>query len=134
MTEPLDILQNARKRLVVTGTRRGHPHVIDVLDGWLRRHGYPDMVILGDADGVDAMALDWAHKRGFKGVTFQHIAEWDRLGDAAGPKRNAAMVAHAGPGAHLVAFPDERSKGTWNCVQQASAAGLHVYVVPMVSP
>lgn len=102
-------------------------------------------------DGFDLFADEWAVERGI--WRQQYPADWDscawdcrpghrvtkRHGDTvhpgffsdycpgAGPRRNARMVA---AGADLLlAFPTARSRGTWNAVRLAKAAGIEVRVV-----
>lgn len=60
-------------------------------------------------------------------------AEWDRLGKRAGPERNARMVRWAAEreGSILLAFPGPTSRGTWDCVRRAVAAGLRVLIEPV---
>ncbi len=53
-------------------------------------------------------------------------AEWARLGNGAGPKRNQEMVDS---GADLcLAFPLQDSRGTWDCARRAHRAGIPVHV------
>jgi hypothetical protein len=102
-------------------------------------------------DGFDQLADEWAAARGIERDPFP--ADWDSCalgcrpghrvrkwpGDTvhpgllddycpgAGPRRNAAMVA---AGAELLlAMPSARSRGTWNAVRLARAAGIEVRVV-----
>jgi hypothetical protein len=119
---------------MVTGTRDGEAvstdWVIDCLEAV-----DPDFVILGDCPtGVDAKALYWC-KTSLRPEQYKvHRADWDaarRAGNvrAAGPIRNAAMVAHAVElGALVLAFP-RGGPGTADCMRQARAAGLVVEVL-----
>jgi hypothetical protein len=115
-------------RLLVTGTRYGRDDVREVLDAWVAQHGVPELVVLGDAGGVDKQALWWCAERDYRFLVRR--AEWGKHGNAAGPRRNAAMVACCKPGDHCVAFPNQTgpSRGTENCVALARAAGLVVTV------
>ena len=89
----------------------------------------PEIVLFGDATGVDDFAEKWArehrpnnHKR-FR-------ADWDRYGRAAGPIRNRAMIDWAlsfDPWPVLVAFSGGR--GTASCVKQARDERLIVLKV-----
>lgn len=116
--------------LLVTGSRDGHSHVFAVLDRWVAKFGEPDVVVLGDATGVDALARSWAVRRGYLFEVLK--ADWRTYGPAAaGPRRNAAMVDFAkgsawsyGAEAHCVAFPVGEAKGTRGCMALAMAAGL----------
>lgn len=114
-------------RLLVTGSRMGHPDTWLALDSWLAFNGKPELVILGDARGVDAQAARWALARGLKTVVCR--ARWATLGLSAGHVRNLAMVALCQPGDHCLAFPRANSRGTLNCMAQARSAGLVVHVI-----
>jgi len=75
--------------------------------------------------GADAIAAEWAAKQ--KDVTVEaHPAQWDSFGPAAGPIRNAAMVALGAD--LLLAWPTNESRGTWDCVNKAKAAGIPIEV------
>ncbi len=79
----------------------------------------PDAVIVhGGAQGADNLAGAVARSLGLRAEV--HPAEWGRYGKAAGPRRNAEMLA---AGADLVlAFPG--GKGTADMVAKARAAGV----------
>ena len=78
------------------------------------------ILIHGGASGADSAAADWAWDH------HVHEAEvkpqWDNFGAAAGPRRNAAMLALKPD--LLVAFPGGR--GTADMIRQAKAAGIPV--------
>ena len=97
--------------------------VVNELDRLDVQRGPIDVVIHGCATGADTHAEIWAsmHKRKVIGMR----AEWDRLGKAAGPIRNARMLRQ-----HpdlVVAFPGGR--GTADMVAKARAAGVEVIEV-----
>ena len=70
------------------------------------------------------MAGEWANSAGVSVEEF--AADWRGHGRAAGPMRNADMLAIGVPDL-VVAFPGGR--GTANMVKQARAAGIRVQVV-----
>lgn len=109
--------------LGVTGSRAGHPAVAESLDAAHELYGVESLT-LGDATGVDRQALEWAIAHGVFFVAF--TANWEKLGYHAGPKRNAAMVAHVAalPNPAFLAFPIEGSMGTYDCYNKAKAAGI----------
>lgn len=107
-----------------------------------------------DAPGADQLAEEWACDHWHAGVRIErHPAGWDhcapdcpprhrirkRPGDTvhpgrlpdycpgAGPRRNAEMVAKGGR--LLLAFPTPASRGTWNAVRLAKAAGIEVRII-----
>lgn len=86
----------------------------------------PGMLIEGGATGADRLALEWAKARGVQPMSMPAL--WDRYGNGAGPRRNAAMVEIARRlSAEVLAFPG--GNGTADCVAKARAAGLRVWVV-----
>ncbi len=77
----------------------------------------------GGAKGADALAIKLAAE---KGVPFHEIkADWAKYGRAAGPRRNADLVAATDI---LIAFPVGESKGTRGCIQLAKKAAKRVFV------
>lgn len=90
------------------------------------------LVLHGDARGADSIADRWARAHG---VQLEVIpADWANLGKLAGHERNARLVARAllfhstGVPTEVRAFPLPQSRGTWDCVRLARAAGLVVHV------
>jgi hypothetical protein len=100
---------------------------ITIVRRLVKRYG-PDIVIVhGACRGVDDSFRSACRWLGINDKA--HVPDWTRFGDAAGPKRNVEMIA---AGADLcVAFHRsiETSKGTKDCVKQALAAGIAVYLV-----
>jgi hypothetical protein len=82
------------------------------------------IVVEGGAPGADKIAREEAIKRGLHTATVR--AHWGRLGAAAGPARNAAMLLLK-PDV-VFAFPFDDSRGTWGMVQLARDAGIEVRV------
>jgi len=113
------------RRVIVCGSRAwADPAAVGQR---LDRERRPFVLIHGDCRrGADAMADRWARAAG---VTVEaHPADWRRLGTAAGPARNRAMLA---AGADLViAFRAAgRSNGTDHMVRIAGTLGVPVEVV-----
>ena len=86
-----------------------------------------DMVlVVGDCPtGADAIAEDIARNE-LPYAVEKHRADWRRYGIAAGPMRNQRMVDQR-PDVCL-AFPLDGSRGTWDAVRRARAAGIRVEV------
>lgn len=82
-------------------------------------------LVSGCARGVDQYGEHWAAEREIPIKRFP--ADWDQYGRSAGPRRNAMMAAY---GEALVAVWDGMSPGTKNMIDQATIAGLKVYVHP----
>ena len=116
------------RTIVVTGGRTYSEaaRVAEVLGTVLARAG--SMRLLhGDATGADQLAKAWAAENQVEAVPFPVLLnEWRCYGKAAGPIRNARMVAQRPD--LVVAFPG--NDGTADCVAQARAAGIPVLVVP----
>ena len=115
-------MRHSIKRILVTGSRRvADRGVVErALDELLEDTNVSTTLVHGDAAGMDATAARVAWELfGFKPEA--HPADWSR-GLGAGYERNQAMVDL---GADVcLAFPCERSKGTWDCVRRAVLAGI----------
>lgn len=85
-----------------------------------------EVVIHGAAPGADSLASRWAYEN--KIDVLAYGAKWGRYGSAAGAKRNARMI-RLHPDARVFAFPTEKSRGTWDCVNRAKAAGMIVTII-----
>lgn len=112
-------------RILVTGSR-SWSDVESVRAALVRAaRGRADVTVVdGAARGLDSIAHGVAAEMGWG--TERYPADWDRNGGAAGPMRNAEMVAL---GADIcVAFPGPKSVGTWDCVRRAVAAGIAVWI------
>lgn len=115
-------------RVVVTGSRDGHPHVREVLELFTMRQGVPELFVLGCAPGVDTIARLLCEKRRW---TYARVyADARRPSPERYLERNAAMVALARPGDWCLAFPSATSRGTWHCLGLAREAQLRTYTAP----
>jgi len=90
----------------------------------LRRERGISRVISGGAPGADSLVEKWAKLAGLPVDVYK--AEWNKLGRAAGPKRNTRMLREGKPTV-VVAFPGGR--GTDDMIRQAEAAGVEVIKV-----
>lgn len=89
-----------------------------------------DTVRHGDCPrGADEMASAWCSQNGYKQDPMP--ADWDTHGKAAGPIRNAAMLAKEPTPTVVLAFManPKWSPGSGNMVQQAEKAGVPVILV-----
>ena len=116
------------KVLLFSGTRKLTTEEHNNLFGELIDIKYtfqPDLVIVGDAKGVDRIVADI-----FKPKVARFVADWKKYEKAAGVIRNSDMVKAA----VLLgveegyAFPISSSKGTWDLVKKAVAAGIGMNV------
>jgi YspA, cpYpsA-related SLOG family len=85
------------------------------------------MIIHGAAPGADTLTGRWAELRRIPVEAFP--PDWEKRSRAAGPIRNARMLAEGKPDLE-VAFPG--GHGTANMVKQARAAGVEVSEVSEV--
>lgn len=116
------------RTIIVTGGRTYSDagRVATVLGTILARAGTMRL-LHGDATGADRLAAVWADLHQVESVSFPVLpSEWRRYGKAAGPMRNARMIAERPD--LVVAFPG--GTGTADCVAQARGAGVPVMVVP----
>jgi hypothetical protein len=88
----------------------------------LHTHQRITRVVTGGARGADALAATWARDYGVS--LAEYPADWRTHRRAAGPIRNAAMLAAESPDL-VIAFPGGR--GTADMVAKARAAGVAVW-------
>jgi hypothetical protein len=111
-------------RILVTGSRAWSDRAqvewaLGVAFGLWR----PIVVVHGACPtGADRFAAEWAQRAGVEVEAWP--ADWDRHGRAAGPIRNAQMVAAGAR--YCLAFVLPGSCGTEDCVRRAEAAGIPV--------
>jgi hypothetical protein len=84
-------------------------------------------LIHGGAPGADTLAANWADSMNIP--VELHLADWKKYGLAAGPRRNAEMLAKGKPDL-VVAFPG--GKGTADMVRRAKAKGVPVKEIGVV--
>ena len=95
------------------------------LDEYLSNYESDDTIIIlsGHCSGVDSAAEQYASLKGFETIIFP--AEWKKYGRAAGPVRNKQMVESSDI---VIAFWDEKSKGTKSLINLAKKAGKTLIV------
>jgi hypothetical protein len=109
--------------VLVTGSRTwtNTPAVIRVLDQVHARKADRLVIVHGACpNGVDAVADTWCRHHSVPAE--RHPADWSRHGRAAGPIRNAAMVATAP--ALCLAFIRNNSPGATHCANTAEKSGI----------
>lgn len=116
-------------RVLVCGGRDFNDSL--TLGSWLggihKNNGPITLLIEGGARGADFMARKFAEWAGIPVKTFP--ADWDTLGNAAGPIRNRQMLVEGKPDL-VVAF--EGGRGTADMVSQAKAAGIKVLIAEKI--
>lgn len=123
------------RRVVVTGGRDyadqgAVDRALDRVLARARAAGFGLRLAHGGARGADALAHDWARRRGVLVQSYPVPVEtWRAVGHAAGPLRNGRMLDQERP--HLVvAFPG--GAGTADACDQARRRGIVVLVVRLV--
>lgn len=113
-------------RILVCGGRdySDKARLFAVLDHYHAESGGFAVVIEGEARGADTLAREWAESRNIPVLKFP--ADWDRDGYAAGPIRNAQMIAEGKPTV-VIAFAGGR--GTRNMITQARENWIPVLVI-----
>ena len=86
----------------------------------------PSVIIQGKARGADRMSEEIAVELGIE--VEGYAAEWNIYGRRAGPIRNQKMLDEAHPNL-VLAFPLPSSKGTWDMIRRARAAGIEVKII-----
>lgn len=99
------------KRIVVAGSRdysnyKDAKNYIDFCISRIRKE-YTLIFVSGDCKGADTLGERYAIENGFE--LEKYIADWQKYGRAAGPKRNKQMAIIAD---YVICFWDGRSKGT----------------------
>ena len=112
-------------RVIVCGGRDYHNdvRVREILDAGIDGQQITALAE-GGASGADEHAEEWAIVRKVPVRTYP--AQWAKYGGAAGPMRNAEMLADFKPDA-VIAFPG--GKGTADMMRKAKAAGVRVIEV-----
>jgi hypothetical protein len=83
-------------------------------------------VVSGTADGADKLGEKYAWERCYSVKKFP--ADWVKFGRGAGHIRNAEMANYADA---LIAFWDNKSRGTKHMIDLANRRGLKVKVVSL---
>ncbi len=117
-------------KLFVSGSRKinSAAFVFSVLDDVAKRAGEDIFLIVGDALGVDSMALAWAKKRGFGFKVYK--AKWETVGEGmAGFDRNTDMVEDCEAAVFLW---DGKSNGTKDAMNKVRVAKIQheVHIAP----
>ena len=111
-------------RVMVTGSRKWRDREA-IRTALADIHAVQVTLIHGDAPGADQIAASEASLT-YGWDVVPYAADWERLGQAAGPVRNQEMV-DTKPDV-VFAFPGPGSVGTWDAVRRAQRAGIRVEV------
>lgn len=118
-------------RVIVTGQRDWYCPLLaeSIIAGLVAKHDDSEVVVIieGGADGVDRAFREMTDRYPVGHETFN--AQWKLHGKAAGPRRNAEMIAAGADLCIAVHKNILESKGTKDCVIQAHAAGIPCWLV-----
>lgn len=115
--------------LAVVGSSRCYDFEVfeRAIEKWVETHGYPDLIIVGGASGVDYMAERWADNNSVKIAVFSE--EWDdpvrSLHDTGRPEAGNTLTQKILAAAtHLLALPSPTSKWTRIVIDLAAQQGI----------
>ena len=105
------------------------------LEQWVKFNGYPDVVILGGASGVDVLAERWADNNNIALRVFTEM--WasprpNQVEDSGRPEATDAMgqvmIRYA---THMLAFPGPKSKWTRRMIEIATKNNVKTVVIEL---
>jgi hypothetical protein len=115
--------------LAVVGSSRFYDFEVfeNAIEDWVEENGYPDLIVVGGASGVDYMAERWADNNSVPIAIFSE--EWDD------PKRglqdkgraeaaNSLTVKILDSATHVLALPSSTSKWTRIIIDMATAQDI----------
>jgi len=120
--------------LAIVGSSRFYDFMIfeGTVESWIDENGYPDMIIVGGASGVDYMAERWADNNSVPIAVFAE--EWGNptrslvdTGRAEAP--NTLTEKILGGASHILAMPSPTSKWTRIVIDRASSMGIPTTVL-----
>ena len=102
-----------------------------LIDSWIEINGYPDLIIVGGASGVDYMAERWAVNNSIPIAIFSE--EWDDprrgLEDSGRPEApNSLTEKILLSSSHIFAMPSATSKWTRVVIREAKDRGVPIEV------
>ena len=130
---PPEELGDSMKRALICGSRDFDDVFLltDILDKLDETMAF-DVIIEGEAAGVDSMARSWAEARGLP--VEKYPADWGKYGKSAGPRRNRQMLYEGKPDI-VIAFvnkPIIQSRGTYNMISNARMEKVRTIVIEVV--
>ena len=115
--------------LAIVGSSRFYDFMVfeGAVESWVEENGYPDMIIVGGASGVDYMAERWADNNSVPIAVFTE--EWGdpnrSLVDRGRTEAANTLTEKILRGAsHILAMPSPTSKWTRIVIEQATSRGI----------
>lgn len=81
------------------------------------------IIVSGGAKGADALGEQYAKENGFK--IERYLADWDKYGKSAGPRRNKQMAEICD---YVICFWDGKSRGTKSMIEYAKKRGKPIKI------
>lgn len=123
--------------LIICGNSRFYNYgwIEEQLEQWVKFNGYPDVVILGGASGVDVLAERWADNNNIALRVFTEMWSSPRpnqVEDSGRPEATDAMgqtmIRYA---THMLAFPGPKSKWTRRMIEIANENNINTVVIEL---
>jgi len=97
------------------------------IEYWVDKNGYPDLIIVGGASGVDYMAERWADNNSVPIAVFSE--EWgdstrSLIDRGRGEAPNTLTEKILSGASHILAMPSPTSKWTRIVIEQAASRGI----------
>ena len=123
--------------LVVVGSSTFYDFSIveEHLDNWVKVAGWPDLIIVGGASGVDYLVERWADNNNVEIAVFREAWVTNRPGleDTGRFEARESLVEDLlSKATHLIAFPESRSKWTKVAIEKAREIGIPTSVLELV--
>ena len=120
--------------LAIVGSSRFYDFMIfeEAVESWIDENGYPDMIIVGGASGVDYMAERWADNNSIPIAVFTE--EWGDStrslvdqGRIEAPNTLTEKILNCA--SHILAMPSPTSKWTRIVIDLAAKRGISISIV-----
>ncbi len=115
--------------LAIVGSSRFYDFEVfeRAIENWVDANGYPDLIVVGGASGVDYMAERWADNNSVKIAVFSE--EWDdpvrSLRDTGRPEAGNSLTQKIlASASHVLALPSPTSKWTRVVIDLAAQNGI----------
>jgi major membrane immunogen (membrane-anchored lipoprotein) len=114
-------------KIIIAGSRLfdNYEMLCEFCDFYLKNKSNDEIeIVSGTANGADKLGEKYAQERGYKLKQFP--ANWEKYKKSAGYIRNKEMAEYADA---LIAFWDEKSKGTKHMIDLAKEKKLKIKIV-----
>ena len=117
--------------IVVSSRYYDYSNFESLIDSWIEMNGYPDLIIVGGASGIDYMAERWAVNNSINIAIFSE--EWDDprrgLEDRGRPEApNSLTEKILKSSSHILAMPSATSKWTRVIIREAKERRIPIQI------